>query len=232
MTSHCQSGVCERCEDTVSTMAPCSRCDVCTQNSCNTIGLLRQRCEDHTAQSQLALAVPHLCYIWLDSMHFSNGTNTYSHLLIHGQASLLSHLRICNIKLSSSTEFRYQSLESGKRRSGAGLALTGWSTRKYMVRDTNCGTQYLLFLTLDMDSRLMFGITAGLATVILLRLLARTFTKNSSRYRLPFPPGPKPLPLIGNVLDIPHDKEWFVYHQLAQQYGAYLPSRRCKSTEQ
>ncbi|KAH6919267.1 cytochrome P450 [Coprinopsis sp. MPI-PUGE-AT-0042] len=41
----------------------------------------------------------------------------------------------------------------------------------------------------------------------------------SKRNRLPLPPGPKGLPLIGNLLDIPQIKPWRVYNEWAEQYG-------------
>lgn len=72
----------------------------------------------------------------------------------------------------------------------------------------------------------MLDIFTGLATVVLLGFLARMLTKTSSSSRLPFPPGPKRLPLIGNLLDIPRHKEWLVYSQWAQQYGTFSSLRR------
>lgn len=39
------------------------------------------------------------------------------------------------------------------------------------------------------------------------------------RSNLTLPPGPKPWPLIGNLLDMPHDRQWLVYHELAKKYG-------------
>lgn len=37
--------------------------------------------------------------------------------------------------------------------------------------------------------------------------------------RLPLPPGPKPLPIIGNLLDIPRDSEAARYNRLAREHG-------------
>jgi hypothetical protein len=38
--------------------------------------------------------------------------------------------------------------------------------------------------------------------------------------RLPYPPGPKPLPIIGNMLDIAGNNETIVYQRLADKFGA------------
>ena len=39
------------------------------------------------------------------------------------------------------------------------------------------------------------------------------------------------MPLIGNVLDIPREKEPLVYHQMAQRYGEYMLSRILEKIE-
>lgn len=39
---------------------------------------------------------------------------------------------------------------------------------------------------------------------------------------LPLPPGPKGLPIIGNLLDMPTDKPWLVYHEWSKNYGDFI----------
>jgi hypothetical protein len=39
------------------------------------------------------------------------------------------------------------------------------------------------------------------------------------RQGLPYPPGPRPLPLIGNLMDIPREFSWLTYTQLSKKYG-------------
>ncbi|KAI0061752.1 cytochrome P450 [Artomyces pyxidatus] len=46
-----------------------------------------------------------------------------------------------------------------------------------------------------------------------------------ARARLPYPPGPKPLPLIGNLFDFPRVTPWVTYRQMAKQYGDVISLR-------
>lgn len=48
--------------------------------------------------------------------------------------------------------------------------------------------------------------------------LAQTLLLRTKR-KLPLPPGPKPLPLIGNVLDMPREHEWLAFTEWGRQYG-------------
>jgi hypothetical protein len=34
-----------------------------------------------------------------------------------------------------------------------------------------------------------------------------------------YPPGPRPLPIIGNLLDIPKDSSWLAYTHFSKKYG-------------
>jgi hypothetical protein len=51
-------------------------------------------------------------------------------------------------------------------------------------------------------------------------LLVWAFAKRlTARRTLPFPPGPKPLPLLGNLLDLPKEKDWLTYRAWNDRYG-------------
>ncbi|KAI0264149.1 cytochrome P450 [Gloeopeniophorella convolvens] len=58
----------------------------------------------------------------------------------------------------------------------------------------------------------------GLALLVLVFIL-RALHDQHKRRRLPYPPGPPPLPLVGNLFDIPKDFSWVKYTEVADQYG-------------
>ena len=45
------------------------------------------------------------------------------------------------------------------------------------------------------------------------------FRDHKRRKGLPYPPGPPPRPIIGNLLDIPTDAPWAAYADMSKKYG-------------
>ncbi|KAG6332027.1 hypothetical protein ID866_7060 [Astraeus odoratus] len=54
-----------------------------------------------------------------------------------------------------------------------------------------------------------------LATIVVCYLLRRVFKRNPA----PYPPGPKPLPLLGNLRDLPSVKPWLTYAEWGAKFG-------------
>ena len=57
--------------------------------------------------------------------------------------------------------------------------------------------------------------------VVALAFLAFSILYYRAKQRkLPFPPGPKRLPVVGNLLDMPAGAEWITYTRWGKLYGA------------
>lgn len=69
----------------------------------------------------------------------------------------------------------------------------------------------------DMDKLSISTAVLALGAAVL--GLSWAFTTNK-RARKPLPPGPKPLPFIGNLLDFPQEKPAQVFAQWGREYSA------------
>ncbi|KAI0289330.1 cytochrome P450 [Russula brevipes] len=61
--------------------------------------------------------------------------------------------------------------------------------------------------------------TVDLLVLVLALATFMAIRDYQKRGGLPYPPGPRPLPLIGNLLDIPREFSWLWYLQLSKKYG-------------
>jgi hypothetical protein len=57
--------------------------------------------------------------------------------------------------------------------------------------------------------------------IFLFLYLLFVFRDHRRRGGLPYPPGPPPLPMIGNILDIPQDTPWTAYVDMSRKYGTH-----------
>lgn len=57
----------------------------------------------------------------------------------------------------------------------------------------------------------------GLLALVGLIILKHMFV--GRRRAQPLPPGPKALPLLGNMLDMPTEKEWLTFAQWGDRWG-------------
>ena len=44
----------------------------------------------------------------------------------------------------------------------------------------------------------------------------------TGKRRLPYPPGPKPLPIVGNLFSMPSQEEWLTYRKWSEESGVHF----------
>jgi hypothetical protein len=66
------------------------------------------------------------------------------------------------------------------------------------------------------------GFLLDLSVAMLFVASIRAIHDYRRRGGLSYPPGPRPLPIIGNLFDIPGDSSWLSYTQFSKSYGNSL----------
>lgn len=64
----------------------------------------------------------------------------------------------------------------------------------------------------------MIGITV-VASLAFAALIVALGIRLSRRKRLPYPPGPRGMPVLGNALQIPQTHGWVQFSRWAEEYG-------------
>jgi hypothetical protein len=73
----------------------------------------------------------------------------------------------------------------------------------------------------------MVSLMSALDILVLVTSVTAFFAIRDYQRRrgLPSPPGPRPLPVIGNLLDIPKEFSWLAYTQLSKKHGMICLAR-------
>ena len=75
------------------------------------------------------------------------------------------------------------------------------------------------FLSGDVLEAMVSNAVLAIALLFLVYILKSVFSKAR---KPPLPPGPKGLPLVGNILDMPSEKDWLTFAKWGETYGMSL----------
>jgi hypothetical protein len=81
---------------------------------------------------------------------------------------------------------------------------------------------FIDFIDCKIMTYLTFLRVVDLFAVLLFLASIRAIHDYRRRGGLSYPPGPRPLPILGNLLEIPKDFPWLAYTQFSKKYGTSL----------
>ena len=83
--------------------------------------------------------------------------------------------------------------------------------------------------TMDVPSAEFLGGVRAWTLIVSCCLVMLVFIFRKMRRSLSLPPGPRGLPILGNVLDMPNKTPWLTYCQWGKEYSRYpsLRNREC-----
>jgi hypothetical protein len=79
-----------------------------------------------------------------------------------------------------------------------------------------CSSRTLLTMVFQFTNSTSLWAILGVVTLFI------GIRRRQNRSRLPLPPGPKKLPLVGNLFDIPSERQWETYLQWSKEFSALV----------
>jgi hypothetical protein len=89
-----------------------------------------------------------------------------------------------------------------------------------MLSETLLDNFMMVKLRLAFDDAGLFNITFGLLAIV--AIIVATDYAHMLYLRSKMPPGPFPLPIIGNTFSLPDNKPWIYFEELSKKYNTPL----------